>query len=318
MMNRNDVDWHGPMPAVTTPFTAGGAVDHEALAANIDHLMDAGATGVLVGGCTGEFWALTHAERVALTPVAREALNGRGTLIVATGAATATETIALTQAAESRGAAGALVLPSYFIALTPDEIVDHYALVGAACGLPLMLYNIPGNAGNALTPDILDRLADLPTVVALKESSGNWNNFHASLLRVGSRLRVFCGPSSLFGVPAVQAGADGTIDCFPNMWRPGGLELYHAARRGDTAAAYVLQGIGQQLTQLFTGHGMSLYPATKAAMDLLGLPGGGLPRAPLKALDKRQVAILERGLAALGFGGSSTTAPRSAMPVSGA
>lgn len=304
MMDRHSIDWHGPMPAVTTPFTADGAVDNAALAANIDQLITAGATGVLVGGCTGEFWALTHAERIALTAVAREALDGRGTLIVATGAATAAETIVLTKAAEANGADAALVLPSYFIALSADEILAHFADVGAACGLPLMLYNIPGNAGNALTPDILDRLADLPTVVALKESSGDWNNFHASLLRVGDRLRVFCGPSSLFGVPAVLAGADGTIDCFPNMWRPGGLDLYHVARRGDLSAANALQALGQRLTRLFTAEGMSLYPATKAAMDLLGLPGGGRPRAPLQALDTRRIATLERGLAELGFGGS--------------
>ncbi|PZN96267.1 MAG: hypothetical protein DCF31_03940 [Alphaproteobacteria bacterium] len=317
MMDRNDVDWQGPMPAVTTPFKTDGAVDHDALAANIDRLMTEGATGVLVGGCTGEFWALTHAERIALTPVAREALAGRGTLIVATGAATPVETILLSQAAEANGADVALVLPSYFIALTPDEIVGHFAAVGAACGLPLMLYNIPGNAGNALTPDILDRLADLPTVVALKESSGDWDNFHASLLRVGSRLRVFCGPSSMFGVPAVQAGADGTIDCFPNMWRPGGLDLYHAASRGDMETANALQAIGQQLTRLFTSDGLSLYPATKAAMDLLGLPGGGKPRRPLQALDSAQVARLERGLAELGFGGSAPV-PARATPGWGA
>ncbi|WP_188946349.1 dihydrodipicolinate synthase family protein [Polymorphobacter multimanifer] len=304
MMDRNDFDWHGPMPAVTTPFTTAGGVDHDALAANIDRLMGEGATGVLVGGCTGEFWALTHDERVALTAVAREALAARGTLIVATGAATAAETIVLTRAAERNGADVALVLPSYFIALTPDEIVAHYREVGAACGLPLMLYNIPGNAGNALTPDILDRLAELPTVVALKESSGDWNNFYASLLRVGDRLRVFCGPSSLFGVPAMLAGADGTIDCFPNMWRPGGRELCHAAKRGDLEAAHALQRTGQRLTKLFTSDGMSLYPATKAAMDLLGLPGGGRPRGPLQPLTKAQMAHLERGLADLGFGGS--------------
>lgn len=301
MMTRDDIDWHGPMPAVTTPFTPDGAVDHDALAANIDQLMAAGATGVLVGGCTGEFWALSHDERIALAPVAREALNGRGTLIVGTGAATPEETIVLTRAAQRNGADCALVLPSYFVALTPDEIVAHFATVGAATDLPLMLYNIPGNAGNALTPDILDRLADLPTVVALKESSGDWNNFYASLLRVGDRLRVFCGPSSMFGVPALLAGADGTIDCFPNMWRPGGLDLYHAVRRGDLATANALQAVGQKLTRLFTSDGLSLYPATKAAMDLLGLAGGGVPRAPLRQLAPPQMEHLARGLADLGF-----------------
>ena len=93
------------------------------------------------------------------------------------------------------------------------------------------------------------------------------------------RLRVFCGPSSVFGVPAVLAGADGVIDCFPNMWAPGGLDLYYAARDGRSRRRAGLQEIGVRLTTLFTTGGRTLYPATKAAMDMLGLPGGKLAPA---------------------------------------
>jgi dihydrodipicolinate synthase/N-acetylneuraminate lyase len=66
--------------------------------------------------------------------------------------------------------------------------------------LPILLYNIPGNAGNAMTPAIADRLADLDNVVGIKESSGSWRvNFHDTFYRVKDRIRVFCGPSSVFG-----------------------------------------------------------------------------------------------------------------------
>ena len=73
----------------------------------------------------------------------------------------------------------------------------------------MLLYNIPGNAVNALTPALVSRLAELDHVVAVKESSGDWNNYYATYLAVHDRLRVFCGPSSVFGVPAVRLGADG-------------------------------------------------------------------------------------------------------------
>jgi dihydrodipicolinate synthase/N-acetylneuraminate lyase len=300
-MNRDSVDWHGPMPAVTTPFTHTGAIDEYAFAANIDRLLDDGATGIVAGGCTGEFWALSFDERVRLTAVAREAMAGRGALIVCSGAITAEETIALTRAIAGAGADGVLVLPPYFVRLTDDEIVAHFETVGRSAMVPVMLYNIPGNAGNVLTPALVARLAEIDTVVAVKESSGDWNAFHGTLLAAGSSIRVFCGPSSLFGVPAVLAGADGTIDCFPNVWSPGGLDLYYAAERGDLATAWALQALGQRLTELFTTEGRTLYPATKAAMDLLNYPGGGMPRAPLQALSAEQTDAIAVGLQELGL-----------------
>ena len=168
-------------------------------------------------------------------------------------------------------------------------------------GLPILLYNIPGNAVNALSPQLVARLAELERVVAVKESSGDWNNYYATFLAVHDRLRVFCGPSSVFGVPAVELGADGTIDCFPNMWTPGGLELYSSVARGDRAEAGRLQALGRRLTDLCTSGGRTLYPATKAAMDFMGFPGGGRPRPPLRPLTGEPLAGLRQGLEQLGL-----------------
>ena len=69
-------------------------------------------------------------------------------------------------------------------------------MVDAAVQMPIVLYNIPGNALNAITPELAVRLAELEHVVAIKESSGDWNNFYSTLLGVRDELRVFCGPSS--------------------------------------------------------------------------------------------------------------------------
>jgi len=300
-LDRDSIDWFGPMPAITTTFDAAGRLDEQALARNIDRLIGDGATGILAGGCTGEFWALSMAERVRLAEVAREAVAGRGPLIVCSGAITAGETIALTQAVAAAGADGALILPPYFVRLTDDEIYAFFAEVTAASPIPVMLYNIPGNAGNVLTPELTARIAGLDRVVAVKESSGDWELFHGTLQATADRIRVFCGPSSVFGVAAVQHGADGTIDCFPNVWSPGGLDLYFAPARGDHERAAALQETGRQLTALFTSDGRTLYPSTKAAMELLGLPGGGPLRSPLKPLDAAQREALAQGLAAAGL-----------------
>jgi 4-hydroxy-tetrahydrodipicolinate synthase len=298
-MDRNSVKWWGPMPAIVTPFDENGAIDEALLQQNIDILMDKGATGVVIGGCTGEFWAMSMDERRNLFKLGVKAMAGRGFVIAGTGAIGVQDAISLTRAAHDAGCDGGLVLPPFFVKLTDDEIFAHYEAISRAVDGPVMLYNIPGNAVNALSPALVRRLADLDKVVAVKESSGDWNNYYAMAIGVQDRLRVFCGPSSVFGVPAVQAGADGVIDCFPNMWLPGGLDLYYAARDGRLDEARRLQEIGVRLTQLFTSEGRTLYPATKAAMEMLGLPGGRL-RPPLKPLGAEALAGLRRGLIELG------------------
>lgn len=295
-MDRNSINWQGSIPAMTTPFDAQGRIDEKAFARNVDRLLADGATGMVVGGCTGEFWALSHDERKRLYEVAAAAINKRGTLIVGTGAVTVDETVALTNHAEKAGCDGALILPPYFVKLTDNEIFAHYRDISGRTRLPILLYNIPGNAVNALSPTLVRRLAELDTVVAVKESSGDWNNFYSTLIEVVDRIRVFCGPASIYGAPAAELGADGFIDCFPNVWAEGGKPLWDSVRKGDTQAAARIQKTGRHLTDLFTSGGLTLYPATKAAMDMMGHPGGGRPRPPLRPAEGEPLERLRKGL----------------------
>jgi 4-hydroxy-tetrahydrodipicolinate synthase len=287
------------MPALTTPFRTDFGIDDESFSANIDRLYDAGATGMIAAGCTGEFWALGLDERAHLARLTVKASAGRGPTIIGTGSIREGEVIEQIHAAKDAGADGVLVLPPFFAHLTRSEVIAHFEAVNDASVLPIVLYNIPGNAGNAITPDLADRLADLDKVVGIKESSGDWNNFHATLIAVKDRIRVFCGPSSIFGVPATLAGADGLIDCFPNAWAPGCLDLWHKTKAGQIDKAWALQRTGIAMTELFTCGGRTLYPATKAAMNHLGLPGGGAMRPPLRDLEGDALAGLKKGLTSL-------------------
>jgi dihydrodipicolinate synthase/N-acetylneuraminate lyase len=283
------------MPAITTPFTASGEVDHDGLASNIRRLMTAGSTGVIAAGCTGEFWSLTDTERSAVYRTAATTVGDKGTKIVGAAAITPTGVIEALHAAKEAGCDAGLVLPPYFAHLTKREVIRHYEAVAANAPLPVMLYNIPGNAGNALTPDIVDVLADLDAVVAIKESSGDWINFHKTLQVCRDRIKVFCGPSSTIGMPAMLAGCDGLIDCFPNVWT-GCIDMWSLFQAGKIDKAWEYQARAQALTDLFVSGGRTLYPATKAAMDHLGFPGGGAPRAPLQPLEGAALQELLRGL----------------------
>ncbi|MEM1236950.1 MAG: dihydrodipicolinate synthase family protein [Pseudomonadota bacterium] len=284
------------MPAVTTPFRDDLTIDDEAFAANVDRLFEEGATGIVAAGCTGEFWSLKLPERAHLAKLTVAACRGRGPAIVGTGSIREGEIIEQIHAAKEAGADGVLVMPAYFARLTETEMLAHFEAVNAEAVLPILLYNIPGNAGNAITPAIADRLADLDKVVGIKESSGDWNSFQDTLIRTKDRIRVFCGPSSVYGVPATLAGADGLIDCFPNVWGPGCLDLWHATKAGRMGEAWALQETGIAMTHLFTSDGRTLYPATKAAMDYLGLAGGGPPRPPLRPLGGDALTGLHEGI----------------------
>lgn len=288
-MNRHSVNWTGVIPAVTTPFGEDGAIDFDGFAANIRRLMGAGSTGVVSVGCTGEFWSLSMKEREALYKATAAAVGPDGAKIVGAASIIAPEVIEQAHAAKEAGCDAALVLPPFFVHLTEAEIIAHFEAVDRDCPLPIVLYNIPGNAGNALTPSIVSRLADLDNVVAIKESSGDWLNFHETLGRVKDRIRVFCGPSSTLGVNSILAGADGLIDCFPNVWG-GAIDMWDLTHQGHLEEAWRLQRQGIALTELFSSNGYTLYPATKAAMDHLGVPGGGVPRPPLRPITGRSLA----------------------------
>ena len=298
-MNRDTIDWSGPMPAVTTPFNVDMSVDEESFVANVKRLFDAGATGLVGAGCTGEFWALSPQERQNLARLAVETCDGRGPIIIGAAGICEEEVIEQIAAAKEVGADAALVLPPYFVKVTDVETIAHLEAIADRSELPVVLYNIPGNAGNAITPDIADRLADHDKVVAIKESSGDWNNFHATLNRVKDRIRVFCGPSSTIGVAATLAGADGLIDCFPNVWAQGGVDLWYKTKAENLDEAWALQRTGIALTELFTSGERTLYPSTKAVMNHLGLPGGGHMRPPYRDLEGTALKGLIEGMETL-------------------
>lgn len=305
-MDKNSVNWHGVIPALVTPFDKEGAVDEDAFRRNIAGMIEHGIHGVLVNGCTGEFWSLSPDDRVRLIKAAVAESRGRITVLAGTGAITPGETIELTRAAEKAGADGAVMLPPYFVKPNADDIVAHYQLVSDKTGLPICLYNIPANAVNAVGPELAKRLADIDHVVAIKESQGDWVNHHRTILAVRDRLRVFCGPSSVYGVAATQLGAVGHIDCFPNIYCKPMVDMWHAAEAGDSKRAAAIQEKTFKLTQLCTSWDMNLYVSTKAAMNILGLPGG-YPRLPLRPLAADLTARLKDELAKLGLVAGATS-----------
>jgi dihydrodipicolinate synthase/N-acetylneuraminate lyase len=301
-VDKGDVDWHGPMPSVITPYDTEGRIDEDAFVENIDLCIGYGMTGLLVGGNSGDFWSLSMDERRRLMALGVEGARGRVPVIACTGAFLAPAVIELTHAAAEAGCAGVMVLPPFFYRPNADDIFAHYKAVSDAAALPVMLYNFPANSVPVMAFDLIERLADLEHIVAIKETSGNYSTFYKILTLVGERIHVFCGQMVRFGVPALIMGASGFIDTNPNLWGVGSVDLYQAAMSGDLVRARALQRKALALHELVAGGGKNTYNWVKTGMTLVGLPGG-VARLPQRPLGEEDIAELRRGLAHLGITG---------------
>src|SRR5918998_3959352 len=143
--------FHGVLPALITPFTDDGdAIDRQALATIVDRLVGAGVGGLVPGGSTGEFTALTNAERRQLVELTVEAAGGRVPVVAGTGALSTRETVELSAHAERAGAAAVMIVPPFYDALGWRELLAHYRAVAERIRIPTVYYNLPGASGVTL------------------------------------------------------------------------------------------------------------------------------------------------------------------------
>lgn len=298
-MDRNSVDWHGQFTAIVTPFRGDGAIDESALRKQVEFLITHGVDGIVADGCTGEFWAQNLGERRRVVGIVTEQAARRLRVIGNVSANYTQDVIALAEYFRDIGCDGVMMMPPFMVRPNKEDIFQHYRAVSDAVRIPIMLYNVPQDTVNNLTPDLVARLAELETVVAIKDSTFDFNIFWQLQCMVGDRIRVMIGPSTLFGAPAVQMGADGWVDTYSNLWPELTVGLYREARKGITPQVLELQRRGTELRRFLLREGWNMYVAIKAAMNLRGLPGG-YPRPPLRPLPDSEIAILRDGLDRLG------------------
>ena len=192
-----------------------------------------------------------------------------------------------------------MVSPPWYIMPGPDEILAHYRKILAASPLPILLYNIPRRTGVGFTVEMVDRLADDPKVLGIKESSKDWGLLSSVIRRTRDRISVFAGYASFFGLAALCEGAVGYIDSGTPVFGARSLAFYRAATGGDLETARRLQADMEHMLAAYFGLGT--FPASiKAALELLGRPGGPT-RDPIRPLDPAQRESLRRMMFAAGL-----------------
>ena len=229
--------WHGVIPAITTPFTDDGQVDHDFLATHARKLLDAGCTGIVPLGSLGEAATLSFDEKVAIMRTLVATAGDHAPVIPGIAALSTNEGVRLARAAKAEGCAALMVLPPYVYSSDWREMSAHVSAVIAATDLPCMLYNNPVAYKTDFSPEQIAALAaEHANVQAVKESSGDVRRFAALKSLLGSRLELLVGMDDAL-VEGVSMGATGWIAGLVNAYPKESVRLFELAREGGSAAA---------------------------------------------------------------------------------
>jgi len=229
--------WHGVIPAITTPFTADGQVDHAFLASHANQLIDAGCRGIVPLGSLGEAATLSFEEKLAILRTLVQALKGRAPVIPGIAALSTDEAVRLAREAKTIGCGGLMVLPPYVYSTDWREMGAHVRAVIAATDLPCMLYNNPVAYKTDFSPAQIAELAhEFPQVQAVKESSGDVRRFAGIRALLGDRVQLLVGMDDAI-VEGVSMGAVGWIAGLVNAYPKESVKLFELARDGGPKAA---------------------------------------------------------------------------------
>jgi 4-hydroxy-tetrahydrodipicolinate synthase len=288
----------GIIPPVATPMQANEDLDLPRLKWYIDHLLREGVHAVFVLGTNSEFYALDEAEKQAIVATAVQHVRGRAPVYAGTGAETTREVVRLTKMAEKEGVDGVSVITPYFISPTQSEIADHYRRVAESTSVPVVLYSNPVTCGGLkIDVDTVARLAQMPNIIGIKDSSGDLTTTLEYIRVAPPTFAVLQGRDTII-YPSLLFGAKGAIPASGNVAPAICAEIFNACERGDHTAAKAAQ---LRLNPVRLSLMLATAPGgVKAALDLLGLSIGPCrsPIAPItpEKRERLRKALVEAGL----------------------
>jgi 4-hydroxy-tetrahydrodipicolinate synthase len=275
----------GAFTALVTPFTPDGGIDETAFTALLERQLDAGIHGLVPVGTTGESPTLSADEdarviELTLDAVRRRGLEGKVPVVAGTGSNDTRTVVAATQRAAALGADAALVVAPYYNKPDQRMLEAHYRTVADEGGLPIVVYNVPGRTGTNISAETVLRLAEHPSIIALKEASGDLEQIMSIVRGRPAGFSVLSGDDS-WTYAMMALGADGVISVASNEIPGEMAQLCAAANDGDWSKA---RGLHETWLDLMRINFISPSPVpVKAALAEMGLISDVL-RAPLMSL----------------------------------
>ena len=198
----------GSNVALVTPFK-GNSLDEETYIKIINFHLENGTNGLVPAGTTGESPTLSHKEHEKVIELCIQEAKGKIPVIAGTGSNSTTEAISLTQHAEKAGADGASIVTPYYNKPTQEGLYQHYKAINDKCGIPIIIYNIPGRSVIDMTVDTMARLFELKNIVGVKDATGDLNRVDETFKKIGNEFIQLTGEDGL----AYEYNKRGGVGC---------------------------------------------------------------------------------------------------------
>ncbi len=198
----------GSNVALVTPFK-GNSLDEDTYIKIINFHLENGTNGLVPAGTTGESPTLSHREHEKVIELCIQEAKGKIPVIAGTGSNSTTEAISLTEHAEKAGADGALIVTPYYNKPTQEGLYQHYKAINDKCGIPIIIYNIPGRSVIDMTVDTMARLFELKNIVGVKDATGDLNRVDETFKKIGNEFIQLTGEDGL----AYEYNKRGGVGC---------------------------------------------------------------------------------------------------------
>jgi len=275
--------------AMVTPFHPDGTVDVDTAQRLAVELVDAGCDSLVVNGTTGESSTTHQPEKDALVRGVVEAVGERAMVIAGAGSNDTAHAVRIAKSAERTGAHGLLVVTPYYNRPSQAGVVTHIRTIADSTDLPVMLYDIPGRTGVALGEDALDRLAEHPRILAVKDATGDVPHGFERMARTG--LEYYSGDDDL-NFAWLAHGASGVVSVVGHLAAGSYAEMVQEVDDGDLVAARGVANRTRPLVNAIMGGGQGAV-MIKEALHLQGRLPSPAVRLPLVRAAEDEIAALE-------------------------
>lgn len=275
--------------ALITPFKEDGGVDYDRLRQLLEWQIQNQTDAIIICGTTGESATMSDAERRSVIKFTVDVVAKRIKVIAGTGSNNAVYALELSQYCESVGVDGLLVVTPYYNKATDLGLRRYYEMIANAVHLPIILYNVPGRTGVNLKPSVVKELSEIPTIIGIKEASGDISQVAEIARLCGKDFFIYSGNDDMI-VPVLSLGGQGVISVLANLLPKKTHELVDAYLTGSVVKSRELQlEVNGLVHTLFSE--VNPIPV-KTAMNLMGMNVGRL-RLPLTEMEAEHVEKLK-------------------------
>jgi len=282
------INWEGVMPAVTTKFTDDDQLDLETFEKNLNAQLEAGVSGIVLGGTLGEASTLTKEEKENLIKFTISKVNGRVPVIINIAEQSTKDAIAVVQRAEEIGANGLMLLPPMRYKATDHETVLYFTEIAKNTSLPIMIYNNPVDYKIEVTLEMFEELLKEDNIQAVKESTRDISNVTRIKNKFGNRLKILCGVDTI-ALESLVAGADGWVAGLVVAYPAETVAIFKLIKAGRTGEAIKIHRWFMPLLELDISPQLVQNIKLAEVATGLGTENVRLPRLPLQGTERERV-----------------------------